>query len=121
VGDPLYRKIFVRSDGNRSELQELICRMTGGENRRWTIQTEWGEVDVMDNEDFDPKRKGDPAEGFLFYRFYLDVEPVKSVGRETYVKEVGRLLGGLWKSGLPATAACRFEDELPRTVDERQV
>ena len=62
-------------------------------------------MDLVVNEDFNEKRTKQDRDRFLFYRYYLEIEPIESVRRERYVESVGRLLERLWQSGGKAVAA----------------
>ena len=35
----------------------------------------WGEIDVRRNEDFCPRKLVDDPEDFVFWKYYLDIEP----------------------------------------------
>ena len=53
-------------------------------------------------------------DGFLYYRYFLDIDPVQDVDEADYVASVATLLTQLWQSEYKAVAACDFEDRLPR-------
>ena len=111
----LYCKIFVDTEITTTELLDLVRRIAHGERQiiRTVASTDY-EADIVDNDDFDPAKSSDAEDGFLFYRYYLDVVPTNQTSREAYIKQVGDLLEGLWQHGCGAVAACSFEDELPR-------
>lgn len=109
----LFCKIFVDIDISKEELVQRIADCTSGKNERWSVRTNWGEIDVVNNEDFDETRRLQAPDGFLFYRFYLEMEPEEYVPEETYIKSVGTLLGDLWEWNVKAIAACDFEKSLP--------
>jgi hypothetical protein len=79
-----------------------------------TVSTSEFQVDVVVNEDFDERRRSQNHDQFLFYRYYLDIEPTENATRQRYVESVGNLLEGLWQSNCKAVAACDFESELPQ-------
>ena len=109
----LFCKIFVDIDISKDELVQKITDCTSGRIERWLVRTDWGEIDVVNNEDFDENRRGQEPDGFLFYRFYLEMEPGEGVPSEVYIKSVGTLLGKLWAWNAKAVAACDFEESLP--------
>ena len=70
-------------------------------------------IDVRRNDGFDIIRRNDP-DGFLYYRYYLDIDAVPGQQRVAQVALVEQILECLWEHGYAAVAACDFEDELPR-------
>lgn len=114
----LYCKIFIDFSGELSEADQLIAKLTNGSIQfKWgLIETAFAELDVRRNDDFKtPKelKSKDPRDGFLFWKYYIDIEPTEGTARTTYISMVGRLLLDLWAKGINAVAACSFEDELP--------
>ncbi|QDU79636.1 hypothetical protein Pla110_13470 [Polystyrenella longa] len=109
----LFCKIFVDVDLPKEGLVQKIADCTSGKNERWSVRTNWGEIDVVNNEDFDENRAIQEPDGFLFYRFYLEMEPEAAVPEEVYIKSVGTLLSDLWDLDAKAVAACDFEESLP--------
>ncbi len=110
----MYCKIYVDSKADKGQLLDLIASINSGSINMRTVSSPELQVDLVVNEDFDEKRTKQNGDQFLFYRYYLDVEPTESVRRERYVESVGKLLERLWQSGCKAVAACDFESELPR-------
>jgi hypothetical protein len=66
------------------------------------------------NEDFDDRRRQEPEDGFLFFRYRLEVSAEHGQARATQILLVTQLLEDFWASGMRAVAACDYEDELPR-------
>ncbi len=109
----LYCKILISTDVSEDVLLKKVASITSGRIDQWTVITEWSEIDVVSNDDFNETKSGEVPDGFLFYPYYIDMEPGKDVFREKYISEVGSLLKGLWEQGWKAVAACDFEHELP--------
>lgn len=109
----LYCKVFVDTDLDRGKLLGLVVRLTSGSVDRWTVVSDWGEIDIGKNPDFESMQRQEDPDGFLYYRFCLDIEPTHD-GGEQYVNSVGLLLEGLWGANCKVVASCDFEDELPR-------
>ena len=108
-------EIYVDTDVDEDDLFRLVCSLTGalkGELR--TITTDWSEIDIKRNEVFDEIRRLEELDGFLYYRYYFDVEPGESISRDRMIESVGKFLEGLWGLGWKAVTACDYEDELPR-------
>jgi hypothetical protein len=113
----MYCKLFVDSTSDENQLLALIASITSGtiESKTGTVLSADFELYLDENDDFDETRRLQGEDQFLFYRYYLDVEPTENAPRERYVNAVGNLLEGLWRSGYKAVAACDFEGELPRS------
>jgi hypothetical protein len=114
MSDNMYCKIYVDSHAEKARLLDLIAVIISGSIKMRTVSSPEFEVDLVVNEEFDEARRVQNADQFLFYRYYLDIEPTECVRRERYVESVSNLLEGLWRSGCKAIAACDFENELPR-------
>jgi hypothetical protein len=108
-----YCKIFVDTKLESDQLVSLLAGIGGGSIDSRTVTCADYELDVMRNEEFDAA-KSEGSDGFLFYRYYLDILSTTESAREPYIQNVARLLEGLWRSGCRAVAACNFESELPR-------
>jgi hypothetical protein len=109
----LYCKCYLDSEQDRTWLLDLLAQTTRGNVTGRTIESPDVIIDVSRNEDYDPIRKT-VSDGFVYFRYYLDVTPAEGVTRAEYVASVGELLHALWSFGIDAVAACDFESELPR-------
>ena len=63
-------------------------------------------LDVQRSHDRDAARATEFPDGFLYFRHRIEVEA-------EHRPLVARLLRLLWDNGIPAVAACDYEDELP--------
>ena len=112
--EDLYCKVFVDAPLDAQELARLIS-LRVGEALPWnTVRTDNLELEVRNNDDFLPAQKRKHRDDFVYYRLYLDIDPVSGTARDKYVNEVADLLQWLWGQAFPAVAACDFEDELPK-------
>jgi hypothetical protein len=97
--------LFVDAEGSASELISLMAHVL-------TESTTRCEMQVLKNEEYDSKRRTLFPEGFLYFRYLIDLYmPDEAVNAQTQL--VARLLEYLWDSGIPAIAACAFEARLP--------
>jgi hypothetical protein len=110
----IYCKIYVESDLDKAELLQLLARLANGSVHLRTVAAPECEIDVVTNEDFSEARNAQGPDQFLFYPYYLDMEPTPTTTRAHFIGCVGELLEGLWRSGCKAVAACDFESDLPR-------
>ncbi len=111
----MYCKVYLDSQADKGQLLDLLANIISGSIKMRTVSSSELQVDLVVNEDFDESRRSQGEDQFLFYRYYLDIEPTENAPRERYVKSVGSLLEGLWRSAHKAVAACDFESELPRS------
>jgi len=112
--DDLYCKLFLDSDLKMDKINEIISRFSNGEIIDFDIISKWGEITINKNEDFDISKRQEWPDGFLYYRYYMDIDPNKSCKQADYINNISMLLTSIWKNGFKAVAACDFEDELPR-------
>ncbi|MFD0694972.1 1,4-dihydroxy-6-naphthoate synthase [Paenibacillus sp. GCM10027628] len=113
--DNLYCKLFIHTDMDKNSLVGLVCSIvTGTKEATRTIVTDFSEIDILKNEDFDIEKTNN-RDGFLFYRYYLDIEPRNHADKDEkkYMSSVAELLQCLWDLGFNAVCACDFEGELP--------
>jgi hypothetical protein len=107
----LYCKIFLDADASYDDLVAQLQQIIGGVREYHSLSTDLCTVDVRRNDDFDRSRKSG-ADGFLYYRYFLDVEPTQPIQRERYVSFIKNILSRLRDRGTKCVAACDFEDEL---------
>lgn len=81
----------------------------------WTkvISLPPGEIDVLENDEFDEEQRKQFSDGFLFYRYYVEFY-TPAQGWHEVQDIVARVLEHLWSKGYPAVASCSYESELPR-------
>ena len=102
-----YCQVFLDTDDSPLPILESIL---GSKAAPFTIQHPLMEVDIERNEDFHPLER---YSDFLFFRYYLDIEPTPNTGESDYIDLIGAILVHLWQNKIPAVAACDFEDRLP--------
>jgi len=115
--EDLYCKMFVDFDEDLKSITKLIETLTKGkiENERGRIGTKIAEFDIRKNDDFNTSkefRSNDPADAFLFWRYYIDIEPKEGV-EPSFVSMISQLLKNLRTKGIDTVVACDFEDKLP--------
>ena len=107
--------LFVDGAASWDGLAGLVHELVGGtlDRYRW-IDGDGFKLLVDENEDAWSGPRDDPDDGFLFYAHCVEVYFTSERARDGRVEFVGGLLEALWARGLRATAACAYEDELPR-------
>ncbi|MCH8290755.1 1,4-dihydroxy-6-naphthoate synthase [Candidatus Poribacteria bacterium] len=114
MDNDLYCKIYVDTDMTHDQLVKTVARLLAGTVEMNTVAMSNCEIDVRKNEDFDDIRRKEFPDGFLYFRYYMDVEVLTGQQRESQVELISNLLKHLWSLGFPAIASCDFEAELPQ-------
>ena len=70
------------------------------------------EMEVIKNEDYDSNRRKRFPDGFVYFRYIIDLYMPEAT-RSEQINLVRQLLEYLWDSGFPAVAASAFEAQLP--------
>jgi len=105
-------KVYIDTSTERAELARQISALTGGAVERFTVTAACAEMDVQLNEEFDEKRRAEFPDGFLYFRYV--VEMYTSPGEEAQCRHlVAKIVGYFWSNTIPCVAACDYEDELP--------
>jgi hypothetical protein len=102
-------KIFVEADIGDRELLGLVAGVVFAPEQALGARCE---VEVLKNEDYDSKRQTLFPDGFVYFRYTIDLYISEGDTREKAAL-VGDLLRALWAWGFPAVAACAYEDRLP--------
>ncbi|SFE60086.1 hypothetical protein SAMN04487969_104105 [Paenibacillus algorifonticola] len=110
----LFTKIFLDTDQEKTSVVETVSMIAKGSVTGSTILTEQAEIFIFNNGDFFEEKRNQGSDEFLYYRYYLDIEPIEDVDEKVYIAEISKLLAKLWDSGFKAIASCDFEDEFPR-------
>ena len=100
-------KVFVDADVSETELISLTAPLLFAPEDDISL-----DVEVLKNEDYDLKRRRQFPDGFIYFRYTLDLYMSDALpARKAAI--VTRLIETLWEWGFPAVAACAFEDRLP--------
>ncbi|MCD1261694.1 1,4-dihydroxy-6-naphthoate synthase [Paenibacillus athensensis] len=108
----LFTKVFLDTDYEKKKVVEMVCQLGEGAASGSVITTQLSEIFVFHNEDFSEKKRNQGNDEFLYYRYYLDIEPVTGAGEKIYMDAIAKLVKGLWEAGFKTVVSCDFEDEL---------
>ncbi len=97
-------KIYIDTELSDRELTGLIMQIISDAEDSTGV-----EIALYRSEDHDTKRRTQFPDGFLYFRYYLDVY----VDTEQHTRVIGTLLRSLWELDIPAVAASPFEHLLP--------
>ncbi|MFN8451806.1 MAG: hypothetical protein U0521_25245 [Anaerolineae bacterium] len=101
-------KVFVDAEISENELVSLTAPVIFAPDDGISLQ-----VEVVRNEDYDSNRRRQFPDGFVYFRYTLDLfMSDATVARQAAI--VTRLLKRLWEWGIPAVAACAYEERLPK-------
>lgn len=110
--DDLYCKVFLDTDLSYEALFTEIINHIGGEKESFRyIVADWCDMFVQKNKEHSMEHKRLDAANFLYWKYYLDVEP-RNVDECHYIKHIANLLGHLRQFCNGVIAACDFEDAL---------
>lgn len=110
----LFCKIFIDTDDSREEIISFVFASIDGERDKWSVSNKFCNLDLLKNDDFNEFKRTQKPDGFLFSRYYIEMEPNEEIEINSYILYISELLIKLWGSGYQAIAACDFEEELPR-------
>lgn len=91
-------------------MHKLYCSRTSGTYKN--CKGGMGEIDLRKNSDFEPKMLEKDPDDFIFWKYYLDIEPQKGIEQEKYINQISRLIQELNLRNIKAIVSCDFEDIL---------
>lgn len=108
MADDPYRfcKIFLRSAA-QSDIMQMLTTLLGGDFQRRSMYLTDVTVDVLTNPD------AGEQDDFVGWPTLVEVEAADEALNQSVVEAVARIVETTWEAGIPAVAACSFEDELP--------
>ncbi len=108
-----YCQIYVDTNLEHDALLTVIQTAIGGELERNTISTPEIDVYIDRNDSFDEVRRKEFPDGFLYFRYVLDMDTQGKELWDSYISFITKVLETCWSSGFKAVAACDFESRLP--------
>ena len=112
--NPLNCTIYASCEMTFEEFKNEIAIMLPG---RWLlgsfINAEKFEIASSQNDEYDPTAQIAFPDGFLHFKFIVDVAFRDSCSLTFCVQEIGKILLGLWSKNIAAIASYDFEHLLP--------
>ena len=109
----LYCKLFVDFNGSRDELIDKVVQIVNGNRKRIkSIESSIAEIDVNNNEDYNEEISFVGDDGFLYSKYYLDIEPIDDIGQSEYTLWMKKFVNKLIEMGYNVVVASEFEEEL---------
>jgi hypothetical protein len=117
ISDTLGCSIYFEANEPSPEIAGWLAeRLHGSVETRSTaveVHTPHAELEIRRNPQVSSGRTGETPNGFLYFARLLEVYFDPQCSLEDRVALVSTVLNTLWSRGLPAVAACDFEDRLP--------
>jgi hypothetical protein len=99
-------KIFLDAPDS-SLVMGTLSQVLGGEFQRRAMELADATLDVRSNSD------AGSADDFVAWPVVAETAKNEAASWEQYVALVARVITVMWDSGIPAVAACDFEERLP--------
>src|SRR5574344_1457528 len=99
-------KIYIDTELSRENLAEIISNHLGSNyNKFFSLETECFNIDIINNKEYQKEKSTEFPDGFLYYRYFIEIEPQKNIEELVYIKKVGEFLNFLWKHGFKVVAS----------------
>jgi hypothetical protein len=108
-----YCKMFVNAALTEDELLAQIAAILGASRESCWIRCAEFHACIWRNGEFSAEKAGE-EDGFLYWPYFLDIEPTAGTSDAAYVAKVKQLFKALRGRGYGVVAACDFEEELER-------
>jgi hypothetical protein len=115
--DDLYCQCFLRLDDieKKGDLCIWLNRFFSGNIIPYpfdSIETSWCKIHMQKNKGYNMGDQSDPQDGFLYWRYFLDIEPSETTSESEYIRHLRQFIHELKNQGIGVVPACTFEDEL---------
>lgn len=109
----LYCKLFIDFNGSQDELVDKVIQIVKGNRKRTrSVESSIAEIDVNNNEDYNEEISFVEDDGFLYSKYYLDIEPIDDIGQSEYILGMKKFVNNLIELGYNVVVASEFEEEL---------
>lgn len=108
----LYCHLYIDAYLSKQGLKEHFSELLGGHSEFDSIDTDLFSLDIKKNDEHDPEQMRNPDNGFIYFPYYVDVEPQPDVDAFNYIASLQDLLRKLRSAGFRVVASCDFEDQL---------
>lgn len=111
--DDLFCRIYVDGDLHADDLTQYLASELDGQLARREIAVGMTVLEVRASDDFDPARRHDQLNGFLYFPLTVEVAALPGQDRVAHITITRRALEALWARNLTAVASCDYEQALP--------
>ena len=97
------------------ELRNKIAFLLNAEKTAISfIETDFYEISIHPNKEYNSEREREFPDGFLFFKYIIDIGFDKTSNQKKCIEEVSKILNWLWETAdMSAIASCNYEDLLP--------
>ena len=90
--DDLYCKVFVDTDMDYEKLFALLISCIDGKKEAVNyVITEWCDISVQKNKEYNVRQYLLDSTDFLYWRYYLEIDPL-NIDEKQYIRSVAMLL-----------------------------
>jgi hypothetical protein len=109
----LFCRVYVDGAARVDELVTMLAAEFGGGAAGREITAGGTVLEVRASEGYDPARRHDPLNGFLYFPYCVEVTALAGQDRAAHIAVTRRALEALWARNLTAVASCDYEQALP--------
>lgn len=97
--DEYYCKVFVNKEIERFKLNRIIKDIVCGRFDGFDIDTWWGSICLKGNEAVMPPWGKVNDDDYIYWRYFMNIEPSDEVEREDYIESISKLMTELYNIG----------------------
>src|SRR4051812_31498884 len=90
--DNLWCKLYVDADVSREKLVKFVVEIKGGVAIGRTVSIGQSKIYISENDEWKESRHRNPRDGFLYFRYYMDIEALRRQKRAAQIALVADLL-----------------------------
>lgn len=117
IDSELNCKIFIDTNLEKKEIIDFTLEIINGvlnERLSFTmIESKYLDIEIVENEDFAIELRNDKENGFLYSKYYMEVEPIEGIDEESYISYISKLFLNFKRIECNIVIACNFEKQLP--------
>lgn len=114
--DDLYCKVFIDTNLGYDELFSKIVNYICGKKESFSyVVADWCDMFIQKNKEHNIEQYILDSTDFLYWKYYLDIEP-RNIDESQYIKKIVNLLSDLRECCKGVVVACDFEDEVNRMM-----
>ena len=103
----LFCQIYINYENSIEKLIALIRKTMNCDMQDYTLFNNILEIDTIENDEYE-KNSND----FLFWKFYLEIEPIENIAEDKYIAAIHKLIKALYEKNISTIATCDLEDQL---------
>lgn len=108
-----YCKLYIQTTNNIDWLMNFIeINMNLKKESPYSLYNDIINIDIEENEEYSQIECKEFPDGFLFFKFYLDINIQQNTDFKDYICLITKLLSILWNNNVSSVASCDFEDQL---------